>query len=142
MPALDPDAVAGVVMCQLIEDAIEYRRGRAAGPCAACDPAAGGWCADHADDLVVIGGYQARYEEAYRAAVACLDPADVRLVMGDDCLDRTAGLHGVVMLCRMREIAAAGPVLMNLEGRDVLIEADGDRIGVYPLEPPRAPEVR
>jgi hypothetical protein len=121
----------------MIEDAIDYRQGRAALPCADCGPGAGDWCEDHAQDLVLIRGYQGRYEEAFGAAVACLDPADVALVVEGEREMRTAALYGVVLLLGMREIAADGPVLMNLEGRDVLIETEGGRIGEYPLEPPR-----
>jgi len=43
---------------QAFEDAIRFRRARAAGPCPACDTAPGGRCEDHARDLDLITGYQ------------------------------------------------------------------------------------
>ena len=43
---------------QAFEDAIRYRRARAAEPCPACGTAAGGRCEDHARDLDLITGYQ------------------------------------------------------------------------------------
>lgn len=139
--AIDPVVQDRLVMCQMIDDAIEYRRWRSALPCPACGPGDddGDRCADHAQDQVVIRAYEARYEEAFSAAVAVLNPADVRQVIADDCLDRTAALHGVTVLGQLRALAADGPVLMNLEGRDVIIEIDGDRIAESPLEPPRTP---
>ncbi len=137
MVALDPDMMAMLVTVQLIEDALGYRKGQAAVPCADCRPGNCGRCADHAQDDELIRIYEEQYEQACSAALEFLDPGDVSRVMGGDCPDRTAGLHGVAILRWLRELAADGPVPVSLDGRDVIIEIEGDRIGEHLLDPVR-----
>src|ERR1035438_8813953 len=43
---------------QTLEDALKYRRARAAGPCVNCDAMSDGPCDDHARDLDLIGEYE------------------------------------------------------------------------------------
>ena len=43
---------------QALEDALRYRRARAAEPCADCDLAPDGRCDDHGRDLDLIGEYE------------------------------------------------------------------------------------
>ena len=44
----------------------------------------------------------------------------------------TAGALSVLTLARLRELAADGPVAVELDGRQVMIELDGRNVVEYP----------
>lgn len=134
MLALDPEISFKVQTVQLIEDAIAYREGRSAAPCPDCRRSAK--CDDHEQDIVLTRSYQARHDQAFAAALECMNPADVRQALGEEHKSRTAAeLFGVAMLGRLREIAADGAVWTELAGRDVIIELDGDQVIEHLLSP-------
>ncbi|GEM_PF-1012214 len=62
---------------QALEDAIKFRRARAAEPCPDCDATADGRCDDHARDLDLIGEYEAAARRL-GAGQDCQQPAGAR----------------------------------------------------------------
>jgi hypothetical protein len=103
-------------------------------PCQACD--ADGRCPEHRQDENLIASYQDRHAAALQDALAGMDPGDIALIMqpGDD-LPPTAAAFSVVVMARLREIAADGPVVVELDDGPVVIELDGSVIIEHPLLP-------
>jgi hypothetical protein len=65
-----------------------------------------------------------------------MNPADVRQVLGENAQGSTAAeLYGLAMLGSLRQAAADGPVWTELDGRDVIIELDGDKVIEHLLDP-------
>jgi hypothetical protein len=60
---------------QALEDAISYRTGRSAEPCADCSAAAGGKCNDHGRDIDLIGEYQAASRQCAERIQAGVQPS-------------------------------------------------------------------
>lgn len=133
MPLLDPQVSAQIGVLQSLDDAIAYRLDRLSQPCPDCRPAAR--CADHRQDEHLIGRYQARYAAALRDTLAGIDPADVALIMQPGGTDPTAGALSLVVMARLRELAASGPVLADLDGSPAIYETDGPAIIEHPLQP-------
>jgi hypothetical protein len=134
MPLLDPQASAKIATLQSLEDAIAYRLSMLQAPCQACGP--GSRCPEHRQDEQLIASYQDRYAAAFQDALAGMDPGDIALIMrpGDDT-PPTAAAFSLALLARLREIAAGGPVVIELDGDPVVIELDGSVILEHPLLP-------
>lgn len=54
---------------QALEDAIKWRRARAASPCADCQAMPGGQCADHGRDAGLIADYERTARRLLQAAL-------------------------------------------------------------------------
>jgi hypothetical protein len=134
MPLLDPQVSAKIGTLQTLDDAIAYRLTRLQVPCQACGP--DGRCPEHRHDEHLLASYQERYAAAFQDALAGMDPADIALIMqpGDD-LPPTAGAMSVAVLARLKELAADGPVILDLGDGPVLIEMNGPVITEHPLQP-------
>lgn len=93
-------------------------------------------CAEHAHDAKLLAGYRARHTEAYADVAACLDPADVQQATEPaNRMPPSVGLFSAAVLSRLKELTADGPAVVNLDGHDVVIVREGDKIAEYPLEP-------
>lgn len=134
MPLLEPQVSAKLGTLQSLDDAIAYRLGKLSQPCPDCAP--GARCPDHQHDEHLITSYQDRHAQALSDALAGMDPADIALIMrpGDD-LPPTIAALSVALLIRLREMAADGPVVVDLDEGPVVIELDGPVILEHPLQP-------
>ena len=132
MPLLDPEVSAKLTTLQMVDDALAFRLRRLDQPCPDCAP--GQKCIDHAHDAGLVAGYQDTYDAALRDALAGADPGDIDQIMppGGD-MPATAGALSVLTLARLRELAADGPVAVELDGRQVMIELDGRNVVEYPV---------
>jgi hypothetical protein len=116
----------------VLDDAIAFRQGRLNLPCPDCT--ADQKCIDHACDLDLIAGYQDRYPAACRDALADMHPDDIEQIMRPgDGTPPIVGVLGAAVLTQLRELAADGPVMTQLDGRLVMIELDGHAIAERPL---------
>jgi hypothetical protein len=132
MPLLKPETAAKIAALQPLDDAIKFRLNRLSLPCPDC--ADDQKCDDHAADVDLIAGYQDRYASAFSDALADMDPEEIKeILQRDNEIPPTVAVLGTVVLKRLRELAADGPALMHLDGRDVVIELDGDAIVEHPL---------
>lgn len=134
MPQLDPEVSAKMGALQMMDDAITYRLDRLNLSCPDCRPA--GRCPEHAADEHLITGYRDLYTQVLQDVLTGIDPDDVALVMqpGDDTPPTAAALS-LVILTRLRELAASGPAVTELDGRRVVIELDGPIVIEHPLPP-------
>ena len=134
MPELDPEVSAKLGTLQVIDDAIAYRRSQLNLPCPDCAP--GQRCTEHAQDEVLLDNYQDRYAAAFQDATAGMPPDDVAMILQPDSdTSPTVAAFCLAVLARLRELAAEGPVVTELEGRTVVIELDGPRIVEHLLPP-------
>jgi hypothetical protein len=63
-----------------------------------------------------------------------MDPDDIEQIMQpDDGTPPTVGVLSAAVLRRLRELAADGPVMTQLDGRSVMIELDGQAVVEHPL---------
>lgn len=136
MPLLDPQVSAKLGTLQSFDDAIAYRLDRLSRPCQDCGP--GTRCSDHQNDEHLITSYQDRRAEALQDALAGMDPDDIALIMqpGDD-LPPTVAAFSVALMAQLRELAADGPVLVELDDGPVVIELNGSVIIEHPMRPGR-----
>lgn len=132
MLQLDPEISAKLGTLQSLDDAMAYRSSRLDLPCRDCRP--GQKCTDHAGDVRLLETYQERYIEAFRDAVAGMDPADMAKVLqpGDD-MPPPSDIMALSMAAHLRNLAADGPVMTKLDGRPVIIEVDGTNIIERPV---------
>jgi len=115
MPLLDPQLTATIGTLQSLDDAIAYRLNRLNLPCQNCGP--GDRCIEHETDEQLIANYQDRYATAYRDALAGMDPDDIALIMQPgDATPPTVAALSLVLITRLRELAADGPVVIDLDG--------------------------
>ena len=127
MPLPDPQVTATIGTLQSLEDAIAFRLGRLSLPCPDCT--ADHKCIDHACDVDLIAGYQDRYAAACRDALADIDPGGIEQIMPPgDGTPPIVGVLSAAVLTRLRELAADGPVMTQLDGRPVMIELDGQAV--------------
>jgi hypothetical protein len=132
MPLPDPQVTAKIGTLQSLDDAIAFRLSRLNLPCPDCT--ADHKCIDHACDLDLIAGYQDRYAAACRDALADMDPDDIEQIMRPgDGTPSIVGVLGAAVLTRLRELAAAGPVMTQLDGHLAMIELDGQAVVEHPL---------
>jgi hypothetical protein len=132
MPLLDPQISAKIGTLQSLDDAIAFRLSRLNLPCPDCT--ADQKCIDHACDVDLIAGYQDRYAAALADAFANMDPDAIEQIMQPgDGTPPTVGLLSAAVLTRLRELAADGPVVTQLDGRPVMIELDGQAVVEHPL---------
>ena len=132
MPLLDPQVTAKIGTLQSLDDAIAFRQSRLNLPCPDCTAIQK--CIDHACDLDLIAGYQDRYAAACRDALADIDPDDIEQIMQPgDGTPPIVGVLSAAVLTRLRELAADGPVMTQLDGHPVMIELDGHAIVERPL---------
>jgi hypothetical protein len=130
-PPAGPGVLAGLAIMQALDDAIAFRRARLDVTCAGCAPAQP--CPDHAADARLIASYQQRHHAAYLQACAALslDPAGAA---GDgDTQALTAWAVGAALAARLRERAAAGPVLEDLGDGPAVYVLVGDDLVEYPV---------
>jgi len=134
MPLLDPQVSAKLGALQALDDAIAYRLARLDLRCQDCGPASR--CVEHRHDEQLVANYQGRYAAALRDALTGMDPDDIALIMqpGDDT-PPTAAAFSIAMLARLRELAADGPAVIELDGQPVLIELEGNVVLEHPLLP-------
>jgi hypothetical protein len=133
MPLLDPHTSRKIGVLQLLDDAIAYRLDRLNLPCQACRP--GARCADHRRDEELITGYTDTYAATLSDVLAGMDPDDIeRMIRPGHHTPPTAGGVGTALMTRLRELAASGPVILELNGRTVMIDQDGP----VPLDHPLA----
>lgn len=134
MPLLDPRMAEKIGTLQLLDDAITHRLDKLNLPCPDCRPDAR--CAEHHHDEQLITGYMDRYAAAFSDALAGMDPDDIALMMqpGDDT-PPTVSAVGAALMTRLRELAATGPVIIELNDRKVMIEQDGPVLLEHPLTP-------
>jgi class 3 adenylate cyclase len=133
-PPAEPEVLAGLAIMQALDDAIAFRRARLDAPCAGCAPACP--CPDHAADARLIASYQQRHRAAYLRACAALslDPAGAAAAAGDgDTQTLTAWAVGASVVARLRERAAAGPVLADLGDGPAVYVLIGDDLVEYPV---------
>jgi hypothetical protein len=135
MTLLDPEIAAKMGTLQLTDDAIAYRQSHLDQACPDCRPARR--CHEHAVDEHLIASYQDRYAQALRDALTGIDPADIAEVVppGDITALPTAEALSLLILARLRELAASGPAIIHLDGRPVVIELDGRSVIEHPLPP-------
>jgi hypothetical protein len=132
MPLLDPQVTAKIGTLQSLDDAIAFRLSRLNLPCPDCT--ADQKCIDHACDLDLIAGYQDRYAAACRDALADMDPDEIEQIMRPgDGTPPIVGVLSAAVLARLRELAADGPVMTQLDGHPVMIELDGQAVVEHPL---------
>jgi hypothetical protein len=134
MPELDLEVSAKIGTLQMLDDAIAYRLGQLNLPCQDCT--SDQRCAEHTHDALLLDNYQDRYAAAFRDALAGMPPDDIAMILqpGNDT-PPTVGALGVAVLTRLRELAAEGPTVTELEGRTVVIELDGPVVVEHPLPP-------
>jgi len=128
-----PGVPAGLAVMQALDDAIAFRRARLGAPCAGCAPA--GPCPDHAADARLVTSYEQRHYAAFLRACAALglDPAGAVAAAGDgDTQTLTAWAVGASLVSRLRERAAAGPVLEDLGDGPAVYVLAGDDLVEYP----------
>jgi hypothetical protein len=132
MSLLAPEVSAKLTNLQMADDALAFRLRRLDQPCPDCAP--GQKCADHAGDVTLVARYQDACNAALRDALAGADPADIDRFMppGGDT-PATVGALSVLMLARLRELAADGPVVVDLDGRPAIIELEGRNVIEHPL---------
>jgi hypothetical protein len=129
-----PEVLAGLAIMQALDDAIAFRRARLDAPCAACAPVRP--CPDHAADARLIASCQQRHRTAYLQACAALslDPAGAAAAARDgDTQALTAWAVGASLMARLRERAAAGPVLEDLGDGPAVYVLVGDDLVEYPV---------
>jgi hypothetical protein len=132
---LGPEMSARLQTLQSLDDAIAFRLNRLDSPCEDCAP--GERCVDHAQDEGLIAGYQERHGSVLTELFAGLDPAELdRAARLGDGLPPTVIALTVVISARLRELAADGPFVTELDGAPVVIELDGPLLVEHPLVPP------
>lgn len=140
MPLLDPDMAEKIGTLQLLDDAIAFRLGRLNLPCPACEPDAR--CAEHGHDGELVTGYMDRYAAAFYEALEGMEPGDIELMMRPgDSIPPTVRAVGAALMSRLRELAATGPVILELDGRTVMIEQEGPVLVEYPLTAGDGPDL-
>lgn len=138
MTVLDPEMAEKIGMLQVLDDAIAFRLGRLNVPCPACRP--GARCAEHRRDEELVTSYTDRYAAAFSGALDGMDPADVKVMFRPgDGTPPTVSAVGAALMARLRDLAATGPVILELDGRTVLIEQDGPVLVEHPLVPGSGP---
>jgi hypothetical protein len=137
---LAPEVAAGMQQLQCLDDAIAFRLARLAQPCADCSP--GSPCHDHASDHGLIGDYRRRHGRILAEVLAGVDPAEVARAMREhDGTPPTVLALSLVLAARLRELAAAGPVVTRLDGGPVVFELDGGRLAEHPLPSDPSPGI-
>jgi hypothetical protein len=114
MPLLDPHMAEKIGTLQLLDDAIAYRLDKLNLSCPKCRP--GARCAAHHYDEQLVTGYMDRYSAALSDALAGMDPGDIAVIM-----------------TQLRELAATGPVIVELDSGTGVIEQDGPVLAEYRL---------
>jgi hypothetical protein len=132
MPLLTPEISAKIGTLQTLDDAIAFRLNRLSLPCPDCAP--GQRCVEHACDASLVAGYQERYAAAFQDAVADIDPDDIdRIMQHGDAIPPTVGLLSAAIIARLRQLAADGPAVTQLDGCPVVVEPDGTVVVEHPI---------
>jgi hypothetical protein len=133
MRLLDPEVSDKLGTLQLIDDAIAFRFGQLQRPCLDCTSRLR--CDEHSFDQHLLEMYRARYAAAWAEAFAGMDPAVVGQLMQAGDVPPTAAILGAAITARLREAAAAGPVVVQLDGSPVVVELDGQALVEHSLLP-------
>lgn len=120
-------------MLQSLDDAIAFRFGRLQRPCLDCTPRHR--CTEHAFDQYLFQAYKARYAAACAGALAELDPGGIGQLIQAGRMPPTAAIVGAAVTARLREAAASGPVVIELDREPVVIELNGQTLAENPLLP-------
>jgi hypothetical protein len=116
----DPETTARLETLQSLDDAITFRLSRLDFPCPDCAP--GLKCNDHASDAHLIARYQERHGSVFREICAGMDPDEIdRAARQSDGTPPTILAVSAAIEARLRELAADGPVVIELDG-SVLVE--------------------
>jgi hypothetical protein len=128
----DPETTARLETLQSLDDAIPFRLSRLDFPCPDCTP--GLQCDDHASDAHLISRYQERHGSVFREICAGMDPDDIdRAARRGDGTPPTILAVSAAIEARLRELAADGPVVVDLGDGPVVIELDGSVLVEHPL---------
>jgi hypothetical protein len=129
---LDPEVSAQLETLQSLDDAIAFRLGRLHAPCADC--ASDLKCMDHRSDVRLIGRYQERHISVFREVCAGMDPDEIdRASRQGDGIPPTVLALSVALNTKLRELAADGPVVVELDGSPAIMELDGPVLHEYPV---------
>ena len=135
MSLFGPEMSARLQTLQSLDDAIAFRLNRLGSPCEECTPEER--CVDHAHDEGLISGYQDRHGSVLTEVLAGMDPEEVdRAARQGDGVPPTVIALSVVIGARLRELAADGPFVTELDGAPVVIELDDPLLVEHPLVPP------
>jgi hypothetical protein len=134
MRLLAPEVSDKIGTLQQLDDAIAFRFGRLERPCPDC--MGRNRCIEHAYDQRLLEGYKARYAAAWAEAVAGMDPDVIDKLMQAHEMSPTAAMLAAVIAAGLREAAADGPVVTELDGQPVVIELDGNALVEHRLLPP------
>jgi hypothetical protein len=126
MRLLDPEVSDKIATLQQLDDAIAFRFGRLERPCLDC--MGRHRCIEHAYDQRLLEGYKARYAAAWAEAFAGMDPDDIDKLMQAHDMPPTAAMLAAAIAAGLREAAAHGPVVIELDGQPVVIELDGNAL--------------
>lgn len=138
MTVLDPEMAEKIGMLQVLDDAIAFRLGRLNSSCPACRPDVR--CAEHGRDEELVTSYTERYAATLSGALEGVDPADMEVMfLPGDVTPPTVSAVGAALMAQLRDLAATGPVILELDGRTVLIEQDGPMLIEHPLIPGSGP---
>jgi hypothetical protein len=117
---------------QSLDDAITFRLSRLDSPCKDCTP--GLKCKDHLSDAHLIARYQERHGSVFREVCAGMDPDAIdRAARRGDGIPPTVLALSAAIDARLRELAADGPVMVDLGDGPVMMELDGSVLLEHPL---------
>lgn len=133
MPPLDCGELAQIGMLQALDDAIAFRSGRLQRPCLDCTGRHR--CTEHAFDQYLLEAYKTRHTSARADVLAELDLDHTGTLMQASGEPPTAAILGAAVTAWLREAAARGPVVVELDRDPVVIELSGPALAGYPLPP-------
>jgi hypothetical protein len=131
---LNPEISARLQTLQSLDDAIAFRLNRLGSPCEDCTPDER--CVDHAHDEGLIAGYRERHGSVLTEVFAGMDPEEVdQATRQGDGTPPTVIALSLAISARLRELAADGPFMTELDAGPVVIELDGPLLVEHPLMP-------
>jgi hypothetical protein len=131
---LDPGTLAKLGTLQAFDDAIAFRLDRLNSPCEDCTPDEK--CKDHACDVHLIAQYHDKHGSVLREVFAGMDPDKVlRATQDCDGTPSTVIAVSMVMTLKLRELAADGPIVIDLGSGPVIVELDGPQLVQHTVGP-------
>jgi hypothetical protein len=129
---IDPETQARLNRLQSLDDAIAFRLLRLEPACSNC--AREGRCVDHGSDDDLIAVYRHQHGEILSQVLTGLDPAEVDHAMREsDGTPPTVVAFSLILLARLRELAADGPYLAQNQDGPVILELENGAITEHPL---------
>jgi len=126
MRRLDLQVTARISALQSLDDAITFRSGRLGLPCLDCTGRRR--CTEHALDAYLLEVYKARYAAASADALADMSHLDIGKLTHVGSPPPTAAVLRAAVTARLREAAAAVPVMVRLDRDPVVVELDGQAL--------------